>query len=496
MHDIRAIRDNPDAFDAALKRRGLEPLSPSLIAIDEKRRAAILESEKAQARRNAASKEIGEAKKAKDHARADALMAEVAELKTTMPQMEQAVKAAEDELREALAQIPNLPLADVPDGADEHGNVERHAHGAKRSYSFTPKTHFDLGEAMGQMDFEAAAKLSGARFVVLKKGLARLERAIGQFMLDLHTEQHGYTEVNPPLLVRDDAMFGTAQLPKFKDDQFWTDPRTPEWSQNTFELVKLIAKSTLGPGEKTFTRAEVDSIIDQVASNAAAGFLIEDAFATLEIEGQRPLLPKRLGLIPTAEVPLTNLVRESILDEKELPLRFTALTPCFRAEAGAAGRDTRGMIRQHQFSKVELVSITTPETSKDEHERMLSCAEEVLKRLDLHYRVMTLCTGDMGFASQKTYDIEVWMPGQGEGGAYREISSCSVCGDFQARRMNARSRGPDGKPRFVHTLNGSGTAVGRALIAVMENYQQADGSIAVPDVLKPYMGGASVVGPT
>jgi seryl-tRNA synthetase len=281
------------------------------------------------------------------------------------------------------------------------------------------------------MDFEAAAKLSGARFVVLKKGLARLERAIGQFMLDLHTNEHGYTEVNPPLLVRDDAMFGTAQLPKFRDDQF--------------------AAGAIG--------------------NEGQGY----------------------WLIPTAEVPLTNLVRESILDEKELPLRMTALTPCFRAEAGAAGRDTRGMIRQHQFTKVELVSITTPEESKNEHERMVSCAEEVLRKLGLHYRVMTLCTGDMGFAAQKTYDIEVWMPGQGEGGAYREISSCSVCGDFQARRMDARSRGPDGKPRFVHTLNGSGTAVGRALIAVMENYQQEDGSIAVPDVLQPYMGGLKVV---
>lgn len=431
MHDIKSIRDNPEAFDAALKRRGLAAMSSSLLAIDEARRTAILTSEQAQARRNAASKEIGEAKKTKDEARASALMAEVAELKTKMPEMEAAVKAAEEQLRTELAGIPNLPLDEVPEGADEHGNVERHHFGAKRNYAFTPKPHYEIGEAMGFMDFEAAAKLSGARFVVLKKGLARLERAIGQFMLDLHTNEHGYTEVNPPLLVRDDAMFGTAQLPKFRDDQF--------------------AAGALG--------------------NEGQGY----------------------WLIPTAEVPLTNLVRESILDEKELPLRLTALTPCFRAEAGAAGRDTRGMIRQHQFTKVELVSITTPEESKNEHERMLSCAEEVLRKLGLHYRVMTLCTGDMGFASQKTYDIEVWMPGQGEGGAYREISSCSVCGDFQARRMDARSRGPDGKPRFVHTLNGSGTAVGRALIAVIENYQQEDGSIAVPDVLQPYMGGLKVV---
>ena len=448
MHDIKWIRENASAFDAALKRRGLEPLSSSLLAIDEKRRAAILKSEQAQARRNAASREIGEAKKAKDEARAANLMAEVAELKTTMPEMEAATKAADEELAKELAAIPNLPLDEVPDGVDEHGNVQHHIFGAVRNYAFAPKPHDDLGVALGYMDFEAAAKLSGARFVVLKKGLARLERAIGQFMLDLHTSEHGYSEINPPLLVRDEVMFGTGQLPKFEEDQFW----------------------------------------------AIKGELLAAASDAAVIENLRN---GRLGLIPTAEVSLTNLVRESIVDDKELPMRLTALTPCFRAEAGAAGRDTRGMIRQHQFTKVELVSITTPETSKDEHERMLACAEEVLRRLDLHYRVMTLCAGDMGFSAQKTYDIEVWMPGQfssqGEGGAFREISSCSVCGDFQARRMDARYRGPDGKPRFVHTLNGSGTAVGRALIAVMETYQQADGSIAVPDVLQPYMGGAKVV---
>lgn len=431
MHDIKAIRDNPQAFDAAFTRRGLAPIADSLIKLDEARRAAVQAAEQAQARRNAASKEIGDAKKAKENARAEALMAEVTELKTTMPALDAAVKEADEALKKALSEIPNLPLAEVPEGADEHGNVEHHRFGERPSYTFTPKPHYDLGEALGMMDFEAAAKLSGARFTVLKKGLARLERAIGQFFLDVHTGDHGYTEVNPPLLVKDDAMFGTAQLPKFREDQF--------------------AAGAIGSGGEGY------------------------------------------WLIPTAEVSLTNLVRESILDEKELPMRLTALTPCFRAEAGAAGRDTRGMIRQHQFTKVELVSITTPEQSKDEHERMLSCAEEVLRRLGLHYRVMTLCTGDMGFASQKTYDIEVWMPGQGEGGAYREISSCSVCGDFQARRMDARSRGPDGKPRFVHTLNGSGTAVGRALIAVIENYQQEDGSIAVPDVLQPYMGGLKVI---
>jgi seryl-tRNA synthetase len=450
MHDIKWIRENAHVFDAALKRRGLEPLSSLLLAIDEKRRAAILKSEQAQARRNSASKEIGDAKKARDDARAATLMAEVAELKTTMPQLEAATKAAEEELAKKLAAIPNLPLDEVPDGADEHGNVVRHHFGAVRNYAFAPKPHDDLGGALGFMDFESAAKLSGARFVVLKKGLARLERAIGQFMLDLHTNEHGYTEINPPLLVRDDVMFGTGQLPKFEEDQFWA------------------------------IKGELLAVADE---SAVASF--------------GKLKSERLGLIPTAEVPLTNLVRESILGEKELPMRLTALTPCFRAEAGAAGRDTRGMIRQHQFTKVELVSITTPETSKDEHERMLACAEEVLRQLDLHYRVMTLCAGDMGFAAQKTYDIEVWMPGQfssqGEGGAYREISSCSVCGDFQARRMDARYRGPDGKPRFVHTLNGSGTAVGRALIAVMETYQQEDGSIAVPEVLQRYMGDVKVI---
>jgi len=446
MHDIKWIRDNAAAFDAGLKRRGLEPLSASLLAIDEKRRAAIQKSEQAQARRNAASKEIGDAKKARDDARAAALMTEVSELKTTMPELEAAAKAADEELAAVLAAIPNLPLDEVPDGVDEHGNVVRHHFGAVRDYAFATKPHDDLGGALGFMDFESAAKLSGARFVVLKKGLARLERAIGQFMLDLHTGEHGYAEINPPLLVRNEVMFGTGQLPKFEDDQFWA--------------IK---------GE----------LLAAVEADPAAGIA--------------KLRSDRLGLIPTAEVSLTNLVRESIRDEKELPMRLTALTPCFRAEAGAAGRDTRGMIRQHQFTKVELVSITSPETGKDEHERMLACAEEVLRRLDLHYRVMTLCAGDMGFSAQKTYDIEVWMPGQGDGGAFREISSCSVCGDFQARRMDARYRGPDGKPRFVHTLNGSGTAVGRALIAVMETYQQQDGSIAVPNVLQPYMGGLKVV---
>jgi seryl-tRNA synthetase len=435
MHDIKWIRDNPDAFDRGLARRGLPAQSASLIELDERRRHAILKAEQAQARRNAASKDIGAAKKNKDEAAAATLMAEVNAIKELMPALEAEEKKLSKELNDALAAIPNLPADDAPDGKDEHDNVEHHHFGAKRNYAFTPKQHFELGEDLGFMDFETAAKLSGARFVVLKKGLARLERAIGQFMLDLHTTEHGYDEINPPLLVKDEVMYGTTQLPKFEEDQFWA-----------------------------------------IKGEALIG-------SDLNLE---TLKTGRLGLIPTAEVPLTNLVRESIVDEETLPRRYTALTPCFRAEAGAAGRDTRGMIRQHQFTKVELVSVTAPEKSKDEHERMLASAEEVLRRLGLHYRVVTLCAGDMGFASHKTYDIEVWLPGQG---MYREISSCSNCGDFQARRMDARFRGKENRtPRFVHTLNGSGTAVGRALIAVMETYQQQGGSIAVPDVLQRYMG--------
>jgi seryl-tRNA synthetase len=454
MHDIRAIRDNPDAFDHALARRGLAPESKRLIALDEKRRAKILELETAQARRNAASKEIGEAKRNKNEEKAAGLFAEVSALKDSIPKMEAEEKQASKALDEALAQIPNLPLPEVPDGKDEHDNVEHHRFGAKRDYTFTPKQHFELGEALGQMDFETAAKLSGARFVVLKKGLARLERALGQFFLDVHTsEPHAYTEVAPPLLVRDDVMFGTAQLPKFKNDQF-VATTTEMYTEALRQTTEEFDRGALG--DKRF-----DHRMGEILN--------------------------RLWLIPTAEVPLTNLVRESIVDEAQLPMRLTACTPCFRAEAGAAGKDTRGMIRQHQFTKVELVSITTPEQSKDEHERMLACAEEVLRRLELHYRVMTLSTGDMGFASQKTYDIEVWLPGQN---MYREISSCSVCGEFQARRMNARYRTKqDRQVRHVHTLNGSGVAVGRALIAVLENYQNADGSITVPEALLPYMGG-------
>jgi seryl-tRNA synthetase len=461
MYDIKWIREHPEAFDRGLKRRGLEKLSGRLMALDETRRAAITKYELAQARRNAASKEIGEAKKKKDEAAALKLMAEVNELKVTLPALEAEQKKLGDELDKELAQIPNTPADDVPDGTDAAGNVEHHVVGRKRDYAFKPKLHFELGEALGMMDFELAAKLSGARFVVLQKGLARMERALGQLFLDVHTsEKHGYTEVNPPLIVRDDVMFGTAQLPKFEDDQFFA-----------------------GSGQSI--RQFVGEVLDMLEKKDTA---TKEEILSLERMAFRET---RRWLIPTAEVPLTNLVRESIIDEDKLPMRLTACTPCFRAEAGAAGKDTRGMIRQHQFTKVELVSITTPEQSKAEHERMLACAEEVLKKLDLHYRVVTLCTGDMGFATQKTYDIEVWLPGEN---AYREISSCSNCGEFQAQRMKARYKGKDGKVKgHVHTLNGSGVAVGRALIAVMETYQDDQGAIVVPEALKPYMGGMTKI---
>ncbi len=426
MHDIRWIRDNAEALKTGLLRRGWDGLKveetvAELFRLDDARRDIIAVTQRGQEERNRLSKEIGQAMGKKDFARAEELKARVAEIKSETEGAAAAETAAVRALDAALLELPNLPLEDVPQGADEHDNVEARTVGTRPVFGdgFKPKEHFEIGEALGLMDFERAAKMSGARFVILRGALARLERALGQFMLDLHAGEHGYEEVNPPVLVRDDAMYGTAQLPKFRDDQF---------------------------------RAGED-----------------------------------FWLIPTAEVPLTNMVREEILDEKALPIRVTALTHCFRAEAGAAGRDTRGMIRQHQFAKVEMVSITTPEQSLAEHERMTACAEEVLKRLGLHYRVMTLCTGDMGFASRKTYDIEVWLPGQDR---FREISSCSVCGDFQARRMNARYRDLESKTnRFVHTLNGSGVAVGRALIAVLENYQNADGSVTVPDALRPYMGG-------
>ena len=420
MYDIRWIRDNKEQFDQGLLNRNASPLGDHVLAIDDRRRAAIMRAQEAQEKRNALSKEIGQAMAAKDQARAESLKAEVASLKEVLASAEVEEKAVVAELEEALQAIPNTPLDEVPVGADEHGNVLLHSFGMPRTFDFEPKQHFEIGEALGLMDFEAATRMSGSRFVVTKGALARLERAIGQFMLDLHTTEHGYMEVNPPLLVKDQAMVGTAQLPKFRDDQF---------------------------------RAGDD-----------------------------------YWLIPTAEVPLTNLVREQILDEKELPVRVTALSACFRAEAGSAGRDTRGMIRQHQFYKVELVSITAAGHSRAELDRMTASAEKVLQKLELPYRTMLLCTGDMGFASQRTHDLEVWLPGQN---AYREISSCSVCGDFQARRMQARYKTADGKNQFVHTLNGSGVAVGRALVAVLENYQNADGSVSVPTALQPYMGGVT-----
>jgi seryl-tRNA synthetase len=489
MHDIRFIRENPDAFRKGLTRRGLkaDEILREIEQLDDERRANIALVQKWQEDRNRKSKEIGLAKAAGDNARVAQLMEEVSRLKSDITNAgAQVSDEASGKLKDKLAEIPNLPLDEVPDGKDENDNVEHHHFGARRDCAFAPKQHFELGETLDQMDFETAAKLSGARFVILKKGLARLERVLGQFMLDVHTsDPHNYTEVAPPLLVRDDVMFGTAQLPKFQYDQFVAS-RISVRSDLLSEALKDIDVEY----EKRGKQGSIREILVELLERAPTK---EDFW-----------------LIPTAEVPLTNLVRESIVDEAQLPMRFTACTPCFRAEAGAAGKDTRGMIRQHQFTKVELVSITTPQQSKDEHERMLACAEEVLKKLDLHYRVMTLCAGDMGFASQKTYDIEVWLPGQN---MYREISSCSICGEFQARRMNARYR-PRGlrggavfnqaligragfnqppnmplPPRHVHTLNGSGVAVGRALIAVMETYQQADGSIAVPDVLQGYMGG-------
>jgi seryl-tRNA synthetase len=430
MHDIRAIRDDPDAFVLGLKRRALdgEKIVRDLLERDKALRELLTQLQTQQARRNEASRLIGQAKQKKDEAQAKALMDEVAGLKEAIQQGEEEQRTMETRLREALAGIPNIPAADAPDGADESANVPVRA----RAFGTVPqlkhpKQHFEIGEALGQMDFERAAKVCGARFVYLKGDLAQLERALGAFMLDIHTREFGYTEVSPPVLVRGNAMFGTGQLPKFAEDLFHTDSSEgdPFW------------------------------------------------------------------LIPTAEVSLTNYVNDEIVREAELPMRLTAFTPCFRAEAGAAGKDTRGMIRMHQFSKVELVSITTPQQSAKEHERMTDAAQEILKRLELAHRVVTLCTGDMGFSAQKTYDIEVWLPGQT---AYREISSCSNCGSFQALRMNARWRGGDGKVKGpVHTLNGSGLAVGRTLVAILENYQQPDGSVAIPHALMPYMGGKNRV---
>ncbi|HYM30586.1 MAG TPA: serine--tRNA ligase [Candidatus Cybelea sp.] len=423
MHDLKWIRDNPTEFDAGLRKRGSDVPASRVLELDAERRRLQTAVQELLGRRNEASKAIGAAKsKGGD---ASALMAEVAALKTRIPEAEVAEREAGEALEQLLAALPNIPAPDVPEGRDETANVEINRHGMPRAFDFKPKEHDALGENLGLMDFAAAARISGARFVVLQGALARLDRALANFMLDVHTREFGYVETIPPLLVRDEAAFGTGNLPKFADDLF---------------------RTTNG-----------------------------------------------YWLIPTAEMPLTNIVREQIVEEAKLPMRLTALTPCFRSEAGAAGKDTRGMIRQHQFSKVELVSITTPEQSEAEHERMTRCAETILERLDIPYRRMLLCTGDMSFASRKTYDIEVWLPGQGR---YREISSCSNCGDFQARRMRARYRpAAEKQSRFVHTLNGSGIAIGRALIAVLETYQQADGTVAIPDALRPYMGGLNVIGP-
>ncbi len=515
MLDIRWIRENPGALDAALARRNAEPMADRIVALDAKRRAALTKLQDAQERRNAASKEIGKAMGAKDIALAESLKAEVATLKETMTALEADEKKLGAELDGILAAIPNVPLSQVPTGKDENDNVEIRRVGEPRAFDFTPAEHFDLGEKLGMMDFDAAAKMSGARFVVLKGQLARLERALAQFMLDLHTDVHGYTEVDPPLIVRDHAMFGTAQLPKFKDDQFGILNDFEKLKIRNAELINirdtlvsghlrlgdiLERLSSLTGNEPQFEALAAWSIpiIENLRTifrmNGDQFDVLRDEIAKNEEEFKRRASEGATSqwLIPTAEVSLTNLVREQILDEKRLPVRMTAGTHCFRSEAGSAGRDTRGMIRQHQFFKVELVSITTPEQSMDEHERMTRCAEAVLEKLGLPFRTMVLCTGDMGFGAQKTHDIEVWLPGQGR---YREISSCSVCGDFQARRMNARYR-PEGEKgtRFVHTLNGSGVAVGRALVAVLENYQNEDGSVTVPDFLVPYLGGLRKIG--
>src|SRR3954469_1819616 len=464
MHDIKAIRDDPATFARGLARRGMmdaQAVAEHLLSQDKALRELLVRLQTGQARRNEASKLIGQAKAKKDEAGAAALMAEVAGLKDSIQQGEAEQRELEKNLRDALAVIPNLPADDVPDGADESGNVPVTARAFGKPPGINnPKQHFEIGEALGQMDFERAAKVSGARFVYLKADLARMERALANFMLDVHTQQFGYTEVNPPVLVRDNAMFGTGQLPKFKGDLFATR------AGGIFDQqVSQLMQSMNDGNARVF---DPDAVSEMMAA-----------------EG-------RFWLIPTAEVPLTNYVRDEILNDAELPLRFTAFTPCFRAEAGAAGRDTRGMIRMHQFSKVELVSITAPEQSGAEHERMTDAAQEILKRLDLAHRVVTLCTGDIGFGAQKTYDIEVWLPGQN---AFREISSCSNCGEFQARRMNTRYRNAEGKVKGpVHTLNGSGLAVGRTLVAILENYQQPDGSVAIPAALQPYMNGKTKIG--
>jgi seryl-tRNA synthetase len=472
MHDIRFIRDNAAGFDAGLARRGLPAQAADLIALDEQRREAVTAVQVAQSRRNEASKLIGAAMAKGDREGAEAIKAEVAALKEEMPALEARADELAAQLKAALEIIPNLPGADVPDGAGEEDNVEVSRWGTPREFDFTPKEHADIAPALG-MDFETGARLSGARFTFLRGGMARLHRALGQFMLDVQTGEHGYAECNPPVLVKDEAMYGTDKLPKFAEDSF-----------KTYSTAPADIESMNERGEKVldFNQAPTHFV---VPAHGLSNPLDDDVSLEAIVPGHY--------LIPTSEVSLTASVMGELLDESALPMRLTALTLCFRSEAGAAGRDTRGFIRQHQFEKCELVSIVRPEDSEAEHQRMTRAAETILERLNLPYRKLLLCTGDMGFGARKTYDLEVWLPGQG---AFREISSCSNTGDFQARRMNTRYRvAGEKRTEFVHTLNGSGLAVGRTLVAVIENYQNADGSVTVPEVLKPYMGGVEVLTP-
>ena len=479
MHDIRLIRDDPDAFDAVLARRGVEPVAKAIAALDEERRKLTTELQEAQSRRNEASKAIGQAIGQGDTEKAEALKSEVAALKKTMPELEERERRIGEELQNALAIIPNLPFDDVPDGGDESDNVEVSSWGTKRDFDFDPQEHADFAPALG-MDFETGALLSGARFTFLRGDMARLHRALGQFMLDQQVSENGYTECAPPILVKDEAMYGTDKLPKFAEDSFQTHTNVNEW---LYEQIRASIVASLGKNEDLRENLKPEDI-DQVA---------RERFDDWQPRLQGSAVTRR-WLIPTAEVSLTASVMGELLDESALPMRLTALTQCFRSEAGSAGKDTRGFIRQHQFEKCELVSIIKPEDSEAEHQRMLKAAQGILEALDLPYRTMLLCTGDMGFGARKTYDLEVWLPGQG---AYREISSCSNTGEFQARRMKTRYRvaGEKKKTEFVHTLNGSGLAVGRTLVAIIENYQQADGSVTVPEALAPYMGGVTKLKP-